>query len=188
MFTNVVGISCVLFLKIYILVALFTDEVNIFLIVFFIVFYFILIPFFYNLFIYFWLCWVFAAVRGLPPVAESGGRSSLRRAGLSLRQPLPLWSTASRHASFSSCGSWAPGHRLSSCGPRAQLLRSMWDPPGPGLEPVSPALTGRRIPNHCATREAPSPLTVYLPRFLMRRLYLSFAQLSIDNIIVFLPI
>ena len=33
-------------------------------------------------------------------------------------------------------------HRLSSCGPRAQSLRGMWDPPGPGLEPVSPALAG----------------------------------------------
>ena len=33
--------------------------------------------------------------------------------------------------------------RLSSCGPRAQLLRSMCDPPRPGLEPVSPALAGR---------------------------------------------
>ena len=33
--------------------------------------------------------------------------------------------------------------RLSSCGSRAQLLRSMWDLPRPGLEPVSPALAGR---------------------------------------------
>ena len=33
--------------------------------------------------------------------------------------------------------------RLSNCGPRAQLLRGMWDPPRPGLEPVSPALAGR---------------------------------------------
>ena len=33
--------------------------------------------------------------------------------------------------------------RLSSCGSRAQLLRGMWDLPGPGLEPVSPALAGR---------------------------------------------
>ena len=66
---------------------------------------------------------------------------------------------------FSSCGKWGPlfiavrgpftiaappvaGHRLqtrrlSSCGSRAQLLRGMWDLPGPGLEPVSPALAGR---------------------------------------------
>ena len=33
--------------------------------------------------------------------------------------------------------------RLSSCGSWAQLLRSMWDPPRPGLEPLSPALAGR---------------------------------------------
>ena len=34
-------------------------------------------------------------------------------------------------------------HRLSNCGPRAQLLRGMWDLPRPGLEPVSPAMAGR---------------------------------------------
>ena len=33
--------------------------------------------------------------------------------------------------------------RLSSCGSQAQLLRSMWYLPRPGLEPVSPALAGR---------------------------------------------
>ena len=33
--------------------------------------------------------------------------------------------------------------RLSNCGSRAQLLCGMWDPPRPGLEPVSPALAGR---------------------------------------------
>ena len=33
--------------------------------------------------------------------------------------------------------------RLSNCGSWAQLLRSMWDLPRPGLEPVSPALAGR---------------------------------------------
>ena len=32
--------------------------------------------------------------------------------------------------------------RLSSCGSRAQPLRGMWDLPGPGHEPVSPALAG----------------------------------------------
>ena len=35
--------------------------------------------------------------------------------------------------------------RLSSCGPRAQLLRGTWDPPRPGLEPASPALAGRLL-------------------------------------------
>ena len=33
--------------------------------------------------------------------------------------------------------------RLSNCGSRAQLLHGMWDPPRPGLEPLSPALAGR---------------------------------------------
>ena len=33
--------------------------------------------------------------------------------------------------------------RLSNRGPRAQPLRGMWDPPRPGLEPVSPASAGR---------------------------------------------
>ena len=65
---------------------------------------------------------------------------------------------------FPSCGKWGPlliavrgpltitsslvaEHRLqtrrpSDCGSRAQLLRGTWDPPRPGIEPVSPALAG----------------------------------------------
>ena len=59
-----------------------------------------------NLFsyFYFWLRWVFVAVHGLSPVAASGGYSSLRCAGFSLRWLLLLWSMGSRHAGFSSCG------------------------------------------------------------------------------------
>ena len=46
------------------------------------------------------------------------------------------------------CGAWALGAwasvvaalGLSSCGARAQALGGMWDPPGPGLQPLSPAL------------------------------------------------
>ena len=67
---------------------------------------------------------------GLSLVAESGGYSSLRCAGFSLRWLLQLQSTGSRRRGFSSCGA------------RAQLLRSMWDLPGPGLEPMSPASAG----------------------------------------------
>ena len=70
-----------------------------------------------------------------------------------------------RARAFSSCGKWGPlfiavrgpltiaaspvaehrlqTRRLSNCGSRAKLLRGMWDPPRPGLEPVSPALAGR---------------------------------------------
>ena len=63
-------------------------------------------------------------------------------AGFSLRWLLLLRSTGSRHTGFSRCGSRALERRLSSCGARAQLLHSMRDLPGPGLEPVSPALAG----------------------------------------------
>ena len=38
-----------------------------------------------NLFIYFWLCWVFAAARRLSLVAASGSYSSLQCVGFSLR-------------------------------------------------------------------------------------------------------
>ena len=44
---------------------------------------------------------------------------------------------------LSSCSSPALDLRLSSCGSRAYLLRSMWDLPRPGLEPMSPALAHR---------------------------------------------
>ena len=44
---------------------------------------------------------------------------------------------------LSSCGAWALECRLSSGGARALLLHGMWDLPGPGMEPTSPALAGR---------------------------------------------
>ena len=51
-----------------------------------------------NLFIYFWLHWVFVSVRGLSLVAASGDHSSSRCTGLSLSRPLLLRSTGSRRA------------------------------------------------------------------------------------------
>ena len=98
---------------------------------------------FIYLFIYFWLCWVFVAVCRLSLVAASGGYSLLQCMGFSLWWLLLLRSMGSRHTGFSSCGSRALEHRLSSCGARAQLLCGMWYLLGPGLEPVSPALAGR---------------------------------------------
>ena len=40
------------------------------------------------------------------------------------------------------CGSGDPGHKFSSRGTWAQGLHDMWDLPGYGIEPVSPALAG----------------------------------------------
>ena len=58
----------------------------------------------YFIYFYFWLGCVFTAAYGLSLVAASGGYSSLRCVGFSLRQVLLLWSTGSRRAGFSSCG------------------------------------------------------------------------------------
>ena len=59
---------------------------------------------FFFFLIYFWLCWVFVAARGLSLVVASGGYSSLRCAGFSLRWLLLLRSTGSRCVGFSSYG------------------------------------------------------------------------------------
>ena len=72
-----------------------------------------------NLFIYFWLRWVFAAACGLSLVAASGGYSCLLCVGFSLRWLPLLQSTGSRCAVFSICGSQALQSRLSNCGARA---------------------------------------------------------------------
>ena len=80
--------------------------------------------------IYLWLCWVFVSVQGLSLVVASGDHSSLQCAGLSPSRPL-LAEHRLQMRRLSNSGSWA------------QLLRGTWDPPRPGLEPVSPALAGR---------------------------------------------
>ena len=86
---------------------------------------------FIYLFIYFWLHWVFVAVRGLL---------------------IEVASLAAEHG-LQAC-------RLSSCSTRAQQLRCT-GPAAPRHAGSSwtwarthAPCTGRRIPNHCATREA----------------------------------
>ena len=82
--------------------------------------------FFFNLFIYFWLCWVFVPVRGPSPAAASGGHSSSRCAGLPPSQPLLLRSTGSRHA-----GSAAVAHgpsRSAACGILPEQGRNPYPP------------------------------------------------------------
>ena len=63
----------------------------------------------------------------------------MRRAGSTLHRG----ARGSHCRGLSCCGAQLQTRRLSSCGSRAQSLRGMWDPPRPGLEPVSPALAGR---------------------------------------------
>ena len=50
------------------------------------------------------------------------------------------------HTGFSRYSAWAPyscpEHGLRHCGTRAYLPCGMWDLPGPGIKPMSPALAG----------------------------------------------
>ena len=52
-------------------------------------------------------CWVFVAARELSLVVASRGFSSLWCTGFSLWWLLLFWSSRSRLAGFSSCGTWA---------------------------------------------------------------------------------
>ena len=83
----------------------------------------------YTLFLYFWLRWVFVAVRRVSLVVASGGCSSLRCAGFSLWWPLLLQGTGSKCAGFSSCGTWAQELWLAGsgivCGLRSCGSRSL---------------------------------------------------------------
>ena len=95
----------------------------------------------YFIFIYFWLCCVFvaawafyscgkwgtllAAVHG-PLIAVVSPFAEHR---LQARRPQQLWRTGPREQAQKL---WRTG----------QLLRGTWDPPRPGLEPMSPALVG----------------------------------------------
>ena len=126
---------------------------------------YILDSFFFYLFIFY--LFIFGCFRSLLLCV---GFLQLWRAGATLRcsvwasrgrgfsccgaQALGVWASVVVARGLSSCGSWALERRLSSCGTRAQLLCSMWDLPGPGIEPFVPCV-GRWILNHCATREVP---------------------------------
>ena len=114
--------------------------------------------------IYFWLSWVFIAECGLPLVAVSRVYSSLCCAGFSLQWLLLLRSMGSRHAGFSSCGTWA--QQLQLVGSRAQV-QQLWHTGLVALRHVGSSRTrvrthvpciGRRILNHCTTREVPAVL------------------------------
>ena len=89
------------------------------------------------IFFFFLIIYLFMAVLGLRFCARAlsscGERGPLL---IAVRGPLTV--TASLVAEHR-----LQKHRLSNCGSRAQLLRGMWDPPRPGLEPASPAPAGR---------------------------------------------
>ena len=89
------------------------------------------------------LCAGFLWLRQAGPVLCCGARTS-HCGGFSCcgARALGAWALEVVACGLSSCDAQALEHRLSSCGTQAYLLRSMWDLPRPGLEPVSPALAG----------------------------------------------
>ena len=78
-------------------------------------------------------------------VVANGGYSLLWGVGFSLSWLLLLWCAGARCAGFS-CGSWAPEHRLNSCRAGALWLHVMWNLPGSGIKPISPALAANSLP------------------------------------------
>ena len=94
------------------------------------------ILFFFNI-IYLFIYFYFLSVLGLCFCARAFS-SCGKRGPLFIAVRGPLIMVASLVAEHR-----LQTRRLSSCGSRAQLLRGMWDPPRPGLKPVSPALAGR---------------------------------------------
>ena len=107
---------------------------------------YIYIYFLINLFIYLYL---FLAVLGLRfcsrAFSSCGKRGPLF---IAVRGPLTI------------AASLVAERRLSGCDSRAQLLCGMWDLPGPGLEPVSPALAG----GFSTTAPPGKPLNIFLSR------------------------
>ena len=89
-----------------------------------------------------------ATLRCGAQASHYGGFSCCRARALGMRASV----VAAR--GLSSSDTWALECRLSSCVTGAQLLCGMWDLPGPGLKIHVPCI-GRRILNHCATRETP---------------------------------
>ena len=84
-----------------------------------------------EIFFYFWLWWVFVAVRRPSVIGASGGCSLVAV-------------QASHYSGLFRCRAQALGHAgFSSCGLQRFLPFDMWSLLGPGIRPMSPALAGR---------------------------------------------
>ena len=88
----------------------------------------------------------------LQSTASHCGGSSCRGARILEFEGFSSWRVGS--------GAWAHG-----CGARAQLPH-MWNPPGPGIEPVSPTLAGRFL-----TTGPPGKSSPYTFNFLKAKMY-----------------
>ena len=95
---------------------------------------------FFNLLIYFWVCWVFVSVRGLPLVVASGGHSSSR-------------ARASHYHGLSRCGAQAPDMQAQPLWPTGPAAPRHMGSSQARARTHVPCI-GRQTLNPCATREA----------------------------------
>ena len=101
----------------------------------------------FKKFLFLFYCFIFNCTESL---LLCTGFLQLWCAGFSLQWLLSLQNTGSKGTQASvvvacrlnSCSSHFPECRLSICGTWLQLPHSMWNLPGPGIEPISPALAG----------------------------------------------
>ena len=109
----------------------------------------------HNLFFFFFYLFYLFIFGCVGSLLLCTGFLQLQRAGATTLR----WGARASHCGgFSCCRARALECRLSSCGTRAQLLHGMQDLPGPGLEPVSPALAGGFITTAPPRRPSPSSL------------------------------
>ena len=116
-----------------------------FLFIYLFIFIFFFIATLFILF-YFWLCWVLVHARAFSSCGKWGPLFIAVRGPLFIAVRGPLFIAVRGPLTIAAppvAGHRLQTRRLSSCGSRAQLLRGMWDPPRPRLEPMSPALAGR---------------------------------------------
>ena len=85
--------------------------------------------FFYNKFIYIWLCWVFVAACGFSNCYGFGPSFIVQ-------------CTGPGYSGLSWCAAQTLEHRLSSWGTRAQLLHHIWNLSRSGIKSMSPLLAG----------------------------------------------
>ena len=126
----------------------------------------VLLFFFFNNYL-FLAALGFVAAHGLSLVAASWGYCSLRCAGFSLQWLLLLRSMGSRCTGFSSCGMraqylWLMGSRAQAQQLWRTGLVAQWHVGSSRTRsPTHVPCIGRRILNHCATREVHLILNVY---------------------------
>ena len=113
------------------------------------------VPFVFLRFTYFWLRWDFIATLGLSHIVV--GRLLIAVAS-------PVAEQGSRQTGFSCCGARAQQFQLMGSRAHDQQLwcTGMWDLPGSGIEPVSPALVG----GFFITEPPGKPLCTVLKTFL----------------------